>query len=395
MAMIGLYMPGHKKFFFIFLLFYVKKEGNKQMSKNTDFNANPMYKDIQEFYKHKKEFTATQKKKIRRVFNDTFPGRTYNSLNKYEKKVLFISNLQDYMYEKVLTAGEKKHVNQKIQKIRAKFHLPSIPYKCPDMDLIYKVFYNIEEYKNLADTPEEMHKEKKNNYNAYKRALKVCSRLAPPTFEEWIADNEAWIAENGKAPSIFDWEYWVSTQKSVSEDAFTDLPATYKIVQRQKAYENKLHQEEADLSPYAYERVVDNQPDLQAKIDAHADHILLLTIAKILKECQIADIDIEKIKQTCAAQIYHTDDPNNSEAELEYLKSISGELELDNAIYDQMAKTNGTLNNAPDRTSYEPVLTYETFSYTHCEQMISELDFYNELENYRHLTSKDDDLFEE
>lgn len=364
------------------------------MSKNPDFNENPMYKDIKKLYKHEKELTETHKRKIRRVFNDTFPGRTYDSLSKYEKMVLFISNLQDYMYEKVLTDGEKTRISERIQEKRVKFHLPSVPYKCPDMDLIYKVFYDIEEYKNLADTPDEMHKEKKNNYNAYKRALKVCSRLAPPTLEEWIADNEAWIAENGKAPSIFDWEYWVNIHKSLSEDAFADLPATYKIAQRQKEYENRLQQEKENLPPYAYERITHNSEDLQAKIDAHADHILLLTIAKILKECQIADIDIEKIKQTCAAQIYHTDGPNNSEAELEYLKSISGELENDNAIYDQMAKTNGTLNNATERTSYEPVLTYEMFSYTHCDQMISELDFYNELENYRHLIPKEKDYEE-
>lgn len=362
------------------------------MKKNNNFEKNPLYKDIFNFYECKITPSEAHKKKMRRMLSETFPGRTYASLNKFEKIMLCL-NFQSYLYKSVyngsISKAKKIEIDKKIQSLRNEYPLLNSNYKCPELEQTskYTVFYDQDKYSEIANDQEKVLEEQKKDYRSYMSALTEFSRLAPPTFEEWISENEAWrIEKGGKAPSLFQLEYWVFNNIDSQKEKFADCLTLYQIVQRQKKYEDRQQQEKANRSPYSYESITETNRELKSEIDAHVDHVLLLTIAKILKDCRLADIDIEKIKQACAVQVYCSHDPNNSEAELNYLSNISGELENDNAVYNDMEESQGTSNNDKDinldNAKYTLVSTYENFMYNFCDHMIDELDFYKELENF-------------
>lgn len=366
-----------------------------QLKKSNDFEKNPLYEDIFNFYECKITPSEAHKKKMRRMLSETFPDRTYASLNEFEKIVLCL-NFQQYLYQYVyngkIPKDNEKEINEKIQSLRNKYPLLNGNYKCPELEHTskYTVFYNQEKYSKIANDQAKVLKEQKKDYRAYMKVLKKFSHLAPPTFEEWLSENEAWMIKNdGDAPSLFQLEYWLSNNIHSPEEEFSDCPILYQIVQRQKKYEDMQQQEKANRSPYSYDNITETNRELKSEIDAHVDHVLLLTIAKILKDCRLADIDIEKIKQACAAQVYCSHDPNNSEAELNYLSITSGKLENDNAVYSTTEEAQDASNNDNainlDTANHTLGSTYENFMYDFSNHMIDKLGFYKELENFTWL----------
>lgn len=195
----------------------------------------------------------TAKTYLKRTLEKYYPGRKWDELSEPEKELFIYVHIEEYMIKKCVPAHKEERIREKI-----KAHVSDVWLKAAND--IYReksqrsrYFYDKPAFDAIADDKKKA-KEKEKAYKQFTEAMQKVSPDTPvPSLEEWAADNE-------EAPkNINDYEL----RHILSHEAIEPEP----IKTESKA----------------------SQADI--------DHVLLMTIVKILREQKIADIYVEKIER--------------------------------------------------------------------------------------------------
>lgn len=195
----------------------------------------------------------TAQKYLKRTLEKQFPGRKWNELSELEKELFIYFYITDYMIKKCVPANKQERIKEKIEAHVSGVYLNAANAIYREKTLRSRYFYDKPAFDAIADDNEKA-KAKKDAYKQFTKALQKVSPDTPvPSLEEWATDNE-------EAPkNIKDYEL----RHILSHEAVEPEP----IKTEPKA----------------------SQADI--------DHVLLMTIVKILREQKIADIDVEKIEK--------------------------------------------------------------------------------------------------
>lgn len=267
---------------------------------------------------------GSNKKYLRRKLHEFFPGKTWYELSDSDKKRFIYVKVKDHMLNKVTPKTKLKKVTDEINKMIEYSMIDKEDALKTNSELLEREFYASKKYANYKDEGER-NKAIKKDYKAFKEAFEqLIPQIIPPTLEQWIADNE-------KTPLLIK-DYKL----------YPILNPDSEIVKRKQNTE---------------------QPEDVKAPQSDVDHLILMTIVKILKECQIADIDVAKIEK-CSSVI-------NSFLECPVHPMI---LEYDSSL--NMSKE-----------MQEEYIT-ECRNYITYSNMCENLDFYELLGNYKEIANK-------
>lgn len=202
------------------------------------------------FEKNKDKVSKYMKRKLEK----RYPGKSWDSLSEVEKEIFIYIDMKQEMLDKYVPARRnKKLIEEKINAHISEVMLNTSNGIYLEKDVRSRYFYDKSALDAITDTDKRKKAEKK-AYNQFVDALKVLSPFTPvPTLEDWVADNQ-------KAPkTINDYELY-----------------------------HILHPNTEETKPV--------KPVVKAS-QSDIDHVLLLTIVKVLKEQKIADIDVDKIEK--------------------------------------------------------------------------------------------------
>lgn len=203
------------------------------------------------YNKQKKKNAA--EKYLKRALDKCYPGRKWNELSEAERERFIYVHITEYMIEKCVPPNNQKRIREKIEAHVSGVYLNAANGIYIEKSLRSRYFYDKPTFDAIADDNEKA-KAKEKAYKQFTEAMQKVSTDTPvPSLEEWAADNE-------EAPkNINDYEL----RHILSHEAIEPEPVKT---------ESKASQ--ADI-----------------------DHVLLMTIVKILKEQKIADIDVGKIEK--------------------------------------------------------------------------------------------------
>lgn len=195
----------------------------------------------------------TAQKYLKRILIESYPDRKWDDLSELEKELFIYIQIAGYMFKKCVPAHKKKRIREKIKAHVSGVWLNAANDIYREKSLRSRYFYDKPAFDAMADDNKKA-KAKKDAYKQFTEAMREFSPDTPvPSLEEWAADNE-------EAPkNINDYEL----RHILSHEAVEPTPVKT---------ESKASQ--ADI-----------------------DHVLLMTIVKILREQKIAYIDVEKIER--------------------------------------------------------------------------------------------------
>lgn len=241
------------------------------MAKLEKFDAKINYEEIYKAYGLKVETDIkgkSHKRTLRRHLKKHFGERTWYDLSEQEKRIFIYVKEKDYMLNTVIpemNIAKKTEITDTINKVIEDSMIDKTDIIKTNSELLNKRFYDKEKYDACTDEKAKQ-KEIRHDYKEFAEALKqLHPQIIVPTLEQWIKDNQK------KPLSINDYEL-------------------YPIL--------NPNSETGKRKPY-----IQTDTDIPAP-QQHVDHLILLTIVKILKECQIADIDVDKIEK-CTSVIHN------------------------------------------------------------------------------------------
>lgn len=189
--------------------------------------ANPMHKEIFEYYKineteglkNNEKFKRALRKYILTHFNECFPNETWDKLSEYQKKDFIVLKIKDHVLEAIdnHATNPKRLIEQIEVKINHDIHisfeaLDYIEQHNKEIEILCKQFYK----------PDATEKE---NQMAYYKFVdyhkKYFPTETPPTLEEWLANpirllelRDAYMHDNQR--KVFE------TPSTVSKEQVTD-----------------------------------------------------------------------------------------------------------------------------------------------------------------------------
>lgn len=195
----------------------------------------------------------TTKKYLKRALEKCYPGRKWDELSEPEKELFIYVHIAKYMIDECVPSHKENRIREKIKAHVSGVWLNAANDIYRKKSLRSRYFYDKPAFDAMADDNKKA-KAKKDAYKQFTEAMREFSPDTPvPSLEEWAADNE-------EAPkNINDYEL----RHILSHEAVEPTPVKT---------ESKASQ--ADI-----------------------DHVLLMTIVKILREQKIAYIDVEKIER--------------------------------------------------------------------------------------------------
>ncbi len=203
-------------------------------------------------YNDQKKRDATEKY-LKRALEKSFPGRKWGGLSEAEKELFIYIHIKKYMIEKCVLAGKQERISEKIKAHVSDVWLNAANAIYIEKTLRSRYFYDKPAFDAMADDNEKA-KAKEKAYKQFKEAMRAFSPDTPvPSLEEWAADNER-------------------TPKNIKDYELRHI----------------LSHEAVEPEPVKTESKA-SQADI--------DHVLLMTIVKILREQKIADIDVGKIEK--------------------------------------------------------------------------------------------------
>lgn len=194
------------------------------------------------------------RKKVNRKMHDKYGTGNWNDLSKLQKEELIFIELKDYLLAQIEDENKRKKVesenngyNQKVLIELSKF----IKKNDENIDLVWKKFENL--YGKDEKTKNESYKDYVNTLKEYN------SDIVPIEKEEWIKLNS-------------------------NDDGFR-----FRIYDQIMSETLEIQQETLDAENYSN----DNENNKLSYYD-----IAIQTIVKVLKQNNIADIDLESIRET-------------------------------------------------------------------------------------------------